>query len=372
MTVVHPSSPGASLSRASVPRVSVLTAVHNGERYLDATIISVLAQTYTDFEYILVDDGSQDSSPAILAKWAARDARIRVVRNETPLNPAGALNRALAEARGEFVAILDHDDLNFPTRLADEVAFLDANPAIGAVGGQVNVINDTGELISRFIVPTEPVLCRWACAFSAPTMHLTMMVRREFMEQVGGYSPTYWAAPDLDIMLRLIRVTQFANLPTTLGAWRRSRHQVSTRHTRVQRAQIIFLLRDYWYECYGLNAPFPTLALLFFILGGVVEFGREQDLQEALSLFNIYHETFLARESLTEAEEALIRRDIALRYLTIAVANRRTQRAASRELLGRALELDPDLWANTADYLRNIHYTRRWYQKKKFVLSRSS
>jgi cellulose synthase/poly-beta-1,6-N-acetylglucosamine synthase-like glycosyltransferase len=93
--------------RDGAPRVSVLTAVHNGERYLEETIASVIAQSFGDFEYILIDDASTDGSAAMLAAWAARDGRIRLLHNERALNPAGALNRALAAARGDYVAVLD-------------------------------------------------------------------------------------------------------------------------------------------------------------------------------------------------------------------------------------------------------------------------
>src|SRR5687768_9316916 len=101
--------------------------VYNGERYLDEAIESVLAQEFADFEFVIVDDGSTDSTPELLAKWAARDPRIVVVRQFDNCGTGCALNAGLAVARGEYIARQDADDLSLPGRLARQVAALDGD-----------------------------------------------------------------------------------------------------------------------------------------------------------------------------------------------------------------------------------------------------
>jgi glycosyltransferase involved in cell wall biosynthesis len=132
------------MSDTSFPRVSVVTATYNGARFLPAAIESILAQSYTDFEYVIVDDASTDASAAIATDYAAQDNRVRLVTNPVRLGPPGALNRALAAVQGDYVAVLDHDDLALPERLARQVAFLDAQPAVGAVGAKVRFIDEAG------------------------------------------------------------------------------------------------------------------------------------------------------------------------------------------------------------------------------------
>ena len=112
------------------PKLTMLTSVQNRERYLDQTIASILAQDFTDFEYIIVDDGSTDATPEILQRWAARDPRIVVERLPHNVGVAQSLNRGLALARGEYIGKQDSDDVCLPSRLRAQVALLDREPEI--------------------------------------------------------------------------------------------------------------------------------------------------------------------------------------------------------------------------------------------------
>ena len=116
------------------PRVSVVMSVYNGERYLAEAIDSILGQSMSDLEFIVIDDGSTDGTPRILEKYTARDERVWVVRNERNLGLTRSLNRCLSLARGEYFARQDADDISLPERLALQVQLLDANPHVGAIG----------------------------------------------------------------------------------------------------------------------------------------------------------------------------------------------------------------------------------------------
>jgi len=114
---------------SAVPRVSVAMAVYNGERYLRQAVDSVLAQTFCDFEFLIVDDGSTDSTPEILAGYG--DRRVVVISNSQNVGLTRSLNRCLERARGEYVARMDADDVSMPTRLEKQAAYLDRHPAVG-------------------------------------------------------------------------------------------------------------------------------------------------------------------------------------------------------------------------------------------------
>ena len=122
------------------PRVSVIVPVFDGERYLRQALDAILGQTFPDFELIVVDDGSTDATPSILAETAARDARVRVERLPRSGHTA-ATRHALALARGELLAHCDHDDVWAPTRLARGVAYLDAHPDVAVVGTAATVVD---------------------------------------------------------------------------------------------------------------------------------------------------------------------------------------------------------------------------------------
>src|SRR5437868_6051181 len=123
------------------PQVSVLMPVRDGERWLSTAIDSVLRQTLTDFELIVIDDGSVDRTPAILHSHATRDRRIRIVKLDRQ-GVASALNRGLAEARAALVARIDADDLCAPNRLAKQAEFLARRPEIALLGSWAEVIDE--------------------------------------------------------------------------------------------------------------------------------------------------------------------------------------------------------------------------------------
>ena len=125
-----------------MPLVSVIIPVYNTERYLAESIESILAQTFTDFELIIVDDGSSDRSPEIIREFERRDERIRVTRFAQNAGEWKARTAGLAAARGEYIAWQDSDDISLPERLERQARFLQANPEIGAVGVFAHVVTE--------------------------------------------------------------------------------------------------------------------------------------------------------------------------------------------------------------------------------------
>ncbi len=228
----------------SAPRLSVLMPVYNAEAYLAQAVESVLGQTYTDFEFIIVDDGSRDSSPARLAEYAARDARVVVVGNASNQGLTRSLNTALARARGALIARQDADDLSLPERFERQVAFLDAQPRVGMLATAIRVIDGAGgtrheRYFDEWLddAALQQQLLRAFCI-----AHGSVMMRRAALERAGGYRPVMEPAEDQDLWLRLGEVTQLACLPEPLYHYRV--HAASVSRTRnseqtVRLAQVI-------------------------------------------------------------------------------------------------------------------------------------
>ena len=196
------------------PRVSVVMAVHDGERWLRAAIDSVLAQTFEDLELIVVDDGSTDGSAAIVR--GVEDGRIRLIANDRNLGLAASLNRGVAAARGEFIARLDADDLAMPERLARQVAFLDGNPDVGMTGSWYVELATDGRENEREL-PVEHWDLRWHLCLYSPFAHSAVMWRRTLVrDRVGAYDERLAYSMDYDLWRRMASACRVANVPAHL------------------------------------------------------------------------------------------------------------------------------------------------------------
>ncbi len=201
-----------------MPRVTVTMMIYNAARYLRQSIESVLAQTFTDFEFLLYDDASTDASAAIIQTYA--DPRMRLVQNTTNHGVAWSRQHALKLARGEYVAVLDADDLARPDRLQTQVAYLDQHPAISAVGSAYAVIDANGRAQFTLHAPTDPLTIRWKLLFGNCIGHSTVMLRRAFALAQGGYDASVFAGEDYDLWVRLATQGQMAQLAAPLTQWR--------------------------------------------------------------------------------------------------------------------------------------------------------
>ncbi|WP_333840223.1 glycosyltransferase family 2 protein [Novosphingobium sp.] len=226
------------------PAVTVATAMRNAAATLPQAIESVLAQSFGDFEFLLLDDGSTDASRAMAEGFAARDPRVRVIA-APPQGLVASLNQLFAQARAPWVARFDADDICMPARLERQMAFLKAHPEHGLIGCETLFIDETGGPASTppirrphdhdaIVAALEhgPILC-----------HSAVMVRRDLVRDAGGYRPAYVHAEDYDLWLRLAGRTRIANLEECLLAYRVSTTQVSSRHmvTQAHHAAIAWL-----------------------------------------------------------------------------------------------------------------------------------
>ena len=215
------------------PLISVVMPVHNAAPYLDASIRSILGQTFGEFEFVILDDGSTDASNPILRDWAQRDARIRLIENRRALGPVGSSNRVVSEARANVLARMDADDISQPSRLEHQWRILHERADVALVG-------TLWEGIDRNGVEVRP-RDRWRLvnrSLFAPFPHGSIMFRRESFNEVGGYREAcvYWE--DFDLYLRIADRGRIVVLPDTLYSYRfhsGSTTQASA-HERLERA----------------------------------------------------------------------------------------------------------------------------------------
>lgn len=202
-----------------MPLVTVLLPVYNGERFLADAINSVLRQTFTDFELLVVDDGSTDGSAGIAESY--RDPRIRVVRNENRLKLSGALNRGLDSAVGTYVARMDADDICVPERLRIQTGFMDSHPEIGMSGGWVRAFGDHPSSGTTFQFPLASEEIRASLLFDNPFAHPSVIFRKSLFDKFDlRFDGTYYPAEDRELWIRALEHFPAANIPRVLLQYR--------------------------------------------------------------------------------------------------------------------------------------------------------
>ncbi len=223
-----------------VPRVSVLMPLYNDERFVAAAIESVLGQTFSEFELVIVNDASTDRSRSLAASYS--DPRIRLVENDRNLGLTRSLNRGLSLIGSEYVARLDADDVSFPARLAKQVAWLDAHPEVAVLGVQAVPIDVRGRRIRRVPLwnahwrrPTGGRWMDWYRIFDTPFVHSGVMFRRAIVEELGGYDERHPLEQDAELWMRLGRMRQLANLDEALVAFRFHRSSMTGDPSRPER-----------------------------------------------------------------------------------------------------------------------------------------
>ena len=243
------------------PTVSVVMSVRDGERYLAAAIDSLLAQTFMDFELIVIDDGSTDTSPQILAAYATSDERILVHRHENA-GLATSINRGVSYARSPLIARLDADDVARPRRLELQLAYLGQNPRVGLVGGAVAFIDEDGRQFAETRYPITDAEIRQAFDSTTPFVHSAVTMRREAFDAVGGYRAALPHAEDLDLWLRIAARWELANLAETVVSYRI--HSRQTTVTELDRQSLSALgARVAWRaRTAGLADPFEQISLV--------------------------------------------------------------------------------------------------------------
>jgi GT2 family glycosyltransferase len=226
-----------------MPQVAVIMSAHNAERFLRPAVQSILEQTFTDFEFVVIDDGSTDRTKEILDEYAASDERLRVISRPRTGYPK-ALIEGIAASSAPLIARMDADDVSMPRRLEWQVRAFEADPKLVLLGGAYEYIDEAGRKIRRW----EPAfdhdtLDRDAMERGNPFCHPLVMFRRDVYEQLGGYDPALEPAEDLDLWLRMAERGRVACLPDLLLQYRQHAGSVS-QQKQTRQLEMIALARQ--------------------------------------------------------------------------------------------------------------------------------
>lgn len=215
------------------PKVSVVMSVYNGDQYLREAVESILHQTLNDFEFIVINDGSTDSTGAILASYL--DERM-VIINQDKTGLTKALNRGVSLARGTYIARMDADDVSLPERLDQQVAFLDKHTDVALLGCNFYEIDDSGNVVSKKELTPENEEIKWRLLFHNCYGHSATVFRKECFSVVGGYDDSIVYSQDYDLWLRMSQQYNVGNLDEFLHKWRRNKNKgISMVKSREQR-----------------------------------------------------------------------------------------------------------------------------------------
>jgi hypothetical protein len=216
----------------NVPLVSVVMSVFNGGQFLQPCVESILSQTYAGFELIIIDDGSTDGSSELLAAYAARHHRVRVQHQENA-GLAASLQRGCDSARGVYIARMDADDIAIKDRFARQVAFLEAHPEIGVLGGAAEFIDAYGNSVAVVRNPCRNAEIQRQLRDRNVFWHPSVMMRGALYHQAGGYR-NIRDAEDYDLWLRMAEICEMGNLMETVLKYRIHSQQSSVLRSRKQ------------------------------------------------------------------------------------------------------------------------------------------
>lgn len=209
------------------PMVSVLMSVYNGEKHLKEAVESILNQTFTDFEFIIINDACTDSSRQIISGY--KDSRIRLIDNTENLGLTKSLNKGINLARGKYIARMDCDDISLPERLAKQAVFMEANPNIGVCGTFVKTTGEKPGIIWKY--PTDPEVIKCRLLFESGLAHPSVFMRREFLQKFDlFYDPQFQRTQDFELWTRCSEYFPMANLDEVLLLYRIHSEQVGTAH----------------------------------------------------------------------------------------------------------------------------------------------
>lgn len=202
-----------------MPKVSVVMPVYNGEKYLREAIDSIVAQTFTDWEFIIVNEfGSDDGSASIVAEYAKKDERFHLVQNEKKLGLAESLNVGFRQSKGEYIARMDADDLSHPERFAKQVVLLDANPHVGICGTWQHHFGKDTDWVHKPQTTSDGCMAR--LLFNCDLCHSTLMLRRKVIFEHNLFYDNSFSAEDYELWCRAMLVTDIVNIPEVLGEYR--------------------------------------------------------------------------------------------------------------------------------------------------------
>lgn len=219
------------------PEISIIMPIFNGEKYVSKAIDSILSQTFKDFEFIIINDASNDKTTEIINSY--NDNRIIIVNNKENLGVTKSLNKALNISKGKYIARQDADDISDTGRLSEQYLFLEKNTNIAMAGTFAYIINDTGKIIQSITKPISSNNIRNKLKEDNCFIHGSVMIRRNILEEIGVYNESYFRSQDYELWLRMIKKHKIINIPQFLYLLRKHNDNIESKYIDEQKAFVV-------------------------------------------------------------------------------------------------------------------------------------
>jgi hypothetical protein len=323
---------------ASIPKISVVMPACNAAAYVDQAVKSVLGQSFEDFEFIIVDDGSSDETGAILERHQRLDRRVQVHHRERQ-GLAAALNYGCQRACGPYIARMDADDISFPHRLERQIEYIEKHPEIGIVGSWICKIDEHGSARGTWCPPTDPKMLQWTHFFGVCVSHPTVLMRREVLQRLGFYKLDAVYVVDVDLWLRASLITEFGNVPEILLSYRVWPGSMSNALAQPKREAHVRRLAAFISGLLDIDAPLEAVAGLRRARVGP-PFETLEQIHLTAGLIQKLHENFVQQNNLTPQQRKEISWDAARKTAFLALQASRFAMPSAATLLMQALRID--------------------------------
>lgn len=249
----------SGIGTSGAPRISIILAAYNEERTIGRAIESIQAQTFKDWELIVVNDGSVDATEKIVLQYADNDERIRLITNSRNMKLPASLNKGIELARADLIARADADDINHPDRLSKQFVFMQENPDVDVLGTGAWLLDSSGNRINAVALPEGHDDLSRLPFLKTHFFHSSVLVRRHFFSRVGMYDVRYQRAQDKELWLRGLRARcRYGNLPEPLIDYATADYIRSFRSILSNTNSLLRMVREY-----GIERGYLKVALFF-------------------------------------------------------------------------------------------------------------
>lgn len=229
----------------SNPLISIVLPVYNAEKFLKEAIESILTQSYTNYEFIIINDCSTDASWKIIQEYKQKDDRIVAIKNNINLKLSKTLNKGISLSKGKYIARMDADDVSMPDRFEKQVSFLEANNDVGIIGSNIIIINEKNEVIGYRKYQLDDKNIKKNIFYFSPFAHPAVILRSSVLEKAGYYNDDFNPAEDYELYFRIGKYSDFANIDQNLLKYRIIDNSMTTGNTANMERQTIKIREQY-------------------------------------------------------------------------------------------------------------------------------
>jgi len=264
--------------------ISVIMSAYNSEKYIEEAIESILDQTFADFEFIIIDDASEDNTLDIIKSYQKSDQRIKLLRNNNNLGLTRSLNKALKHSQSEYIARMDADDISHPERFETQINYLKDNPGIDILGTTAYNINENGEIIKERTVPLSYTDIKKTILLANPVIHSSVIMKKSSLKEINNYNETFKKVQDYELWFRaLANDLIIENLPDKLLYYRVNDEYFNRKSLKYRITEFKVRLKGYKYlntpihKRYGLLIPLILGFIPKFLLKPAYKFMKKFD-----------------------------------------------------------------------------------------------